>query len=179
MLPDAPAIVALHGRAAVLTTDGELLTLSRAGAAELLQGGPPLVVHAPSTLRRLGHRPMPCFDLLELFAFVLPARTVAPVVTVAAAPIRAPASVPGIGEAVAAHAAAARSVQQAGWRAPPGAPALAAQPAAMAGGYAPGFPGMQQAGGQQAMAQPMAAQSALGGARTALPPPVPYGAQPR
>ena len=108
-----------------------------------------------------------------------PARTVAPVVTVAAAPIRAPASVPGIGEAVAAHAAAARSVQQAGWRAPPGAPALAAQPAAMAGGYAPGFPGMQQAGGQQAMAQPMAAQSALGGARTALPPPVPYGAQPR
>ena len=77
-LPDAPAIVALHGRAAVLTTDGELLTLSRAGAAELLQGGPPLVVHAPSTLRRLGHRPMPCFDLLELFAFVLPARPVAP-----------------------------------------------------------------------------------------------------
>ena len=36
------------------------------------------LVHAPATFRRLGLRPGPAFDLLELFAFVLPARTAAP-----------------------------------------------------------------------------------------------------
>jgi len=78
-LPDAPAIVAGHGRAAVLTLDGELLTLDRTAAAALVQDGPPpMMVHAPATLRRLGLRTMPCLDLLELFAFVLPARSVAP-----------------------------------------------------------------------------------------------------
>lgn len=98
-----------------------------------------------------------------------PARTLAPVLSVAAAALRSPASVPGIGEAVAAHAAAARSVQQAGWTAQPLAPAYAAQPVAVAGGYAQGSPAVQSALGQ----------SALGGARPALPPPVPYGAQSR
>ena len=38
----------------------------------------PCSVHAPATFRRLGLRPGPAFDLLELFAFVLPARTAAP-----------------------------------------------------------------------------------------------------
>ena len=79
LLPEAPAIVAGHGRAAVLTIDGELLTLDRAEAAALVAGGPlPLVVHAPATLRRLRLAPTPCLDLLELFAFVLPARPVTP-----------------------------------------------------------------------------------------------------
>jgi ATP-dependent DNA helicase DinG len=78
-LPDAPAVVAGHGRAAILTTDGELLLLSAADAANHLhQQPPPLLVHAPATFRRLGLRPGPAFDLLELFAFVLPARTAAP-----------------------------------------------------------------------------------------------------
>ena len=36
---------------------------------------PPLLVHAPATLRRLGLRPRPGLDLLELFAFACPART--------------------------------------------------------------------------------------------------------
>ena len=78
-LPDAPAVVAGHGRAAILTTDGELLLLSAADAAQHLRHlPPPLLVHAPATFRRLGLRPGPAFDLLELFAFVLPARTAAP-----------------------------------------------------------------------------------------------------
>ena len=79
-LPDAPAVVAGHGRAAILTPDGELLLLPAAEAA-----APPAhtcrrrsLVHAPATFRRLGLRPGPAFDLLELFAFVLPARTAAP-----------------------------------------------------------------------------------------------------
>ena len=79
LLPDAPAVVAGHGRAALLTTDGELLRLPAEDCAALLRAAPPpLLVHAPATLRRLGMRPQPCLDLLELFAFVLPARPVAP-----------------------------------------------------------------------------------------------------
>ena len=78
-LPDAPAVVAGHGRAAIFTADGELLLLSAAEAAVRLHSlPPPILVHAPATLRRLGLRSMPAFDLLELFAFALPARPAAP-----------------------------------------------------------------------------------------------------
>jgi ATP-dependent DNA helicase DinG len=78
-LPDAPAIVAGHGRAAILTPDGELLTLpTEQAAARLRDLPPPIVVHAPATFRRLGLRTGPALDLLELFAFVQPARHAAP-----------------------------------------------------------------------------------------------------
>ena len=78
-LPDAPAIVAGHGRAAIFTADGELLLLPAADAASYLRSvPPPIVVHAHATFRRLGLRPMPAFDLLELFAFALPGRPAAP-----------------------------------------------------------------------------------------------------
>ena len=78
-LPDAPSVVAGHGRAAIFTADGELLLLPAAEAAANLRGlPPPMLVHAPATFRRLGLRGIPAFDLLELFAFALPARTAAP-----------------------------------------------------------------------------------------------------
>src|SRR5580658_4574297 len=78
-LPDAPSLVAGHGRAAILTTDGELLACAAGEAAAAIRVmDAPMLVHAPATLRRLGLRGMPCLDLLELFAFVLPARTAAP-----------------------------------------------------------------------------------------------------
>jgi ATP-dependent DNA helicase DinG len=78
-LPDAPAVVAGHGRAAIFTADGELLLLPAAEAgARLRTLPPPMLVHAPATFRRLGLRGMPAFDLLELFAFALPARPAAP-----------------------------------------------------------------------------------------------------
>lgn len=84
-----PALVAAHGRAALLTADGELLTLPTAEARAALKHlqppaaskhlRPPLVVHAPATFRRLDMPAgSPSLDLLELFAFVLPARPVAP-----------------------------------------------------------------------------------------------------
>ncbi len=77
--PQAAAIVAGHGRAALLTGDGELLLLSAAEAAKRIAvDEPPLVVHAPATLKRLGLSPRPCLDLLQLFAFVIPARPVPP-----------------------------------------------------------------------------------------------------
>ena len=78
LIPNAPAVVAGHGRAALLSTDGELLTLSLPEAAALLHGSIPLLVHAPATLRRLGSGRQPCLDLLELFAFAMPARPVTP-----------------------------------------------------------------------------------------------------
>jgi ATP-dependent DNA helicase DinG len=78
-LPDAPSVVAGHGRAAILTPDGEVLVLPTAEAAALLRTlPPPILVHAPATFRRLGMRPGPAFDLLDLFAFVRPAQTAAP-----------------------------------------------------------------------------------------------------
>ena len=74
-----PALVAGYGRVSLLTEDGELLDLAPDQAASMLRGmPPPLVVHAPSTLRRLGAGKLPVLDLLELFAFVLPARPAAP-----------------------------------------------------------------------------------------------------
>jgi ATP-dependent DNA helicase DinG len=78
-LPEAPSVVVGHGHAAIATSDGELLRLSVAEAADSLRSlPPPLLVHAPSAFRRLGLRGMPAFDLLELFAFVLPGRPAAP-----------------------------------------------------------------------------------------------------
>jgi ATP-dependent DNA helicase DinG len=78
-LPDSPSVVAGHGRAAILTPDGELLLLPTEQAADLLRTlPPPTLVHAPATFRRLGMRPGPAFDLLDLFAFVRPAQTAAP-----------------------------------------------------------------------------------------------------
>ncbi len=67
----APALVAGHGRTAMLTEDGELLLLGRSEAATLVRlASPPLLVHAPATWRRLGLPPgTPCLDLLQLFAF--------------------------------------------------------------------------------------------------------------
>jgi ATP-dependent DNA helicase DinG len=78
-LPDAPSLVAGHGRAAILTMDGELLAFPADEAALAVRAmDAPVLVHAPATLRRLGLRGLPCLDVLELFAFVLPARTAAP-----------------------------------------------------------------------------------------------------
>lgn len=79
LLPDAPSVVAGHGRAAILTPDGEVLLLPAAEAAERLRTmPPPILVHAPATFRRLGMRQGQAFDLLDLFAFVRPAQSCAP-----------------------------------------------------------------------------------------------------
>ncbi|NHO31953.1 ATP-dependent DNA helicase [Acetobacter fallax] len=80
---DAPALVAGHGFFSCMTQDGELLSLDRDAARRFAErAGAPLVVHAPATARMLGlsapGQPSPWFDLLELFAFVHPARPVAP-----------------------------------------------------------------------------------------------------
>lgn len=80
LLPEAPALVASHGRATLLTPDGEVLTLTGSHIAEALgEYPPPMLVHAPATARRLDlPRFLDALDLLELFAFALPARHVPP-----------------------------------------------------------------------------------------------------
>ncbi|MFW7267045.1 ATP-dependent DNA helicase [Gluconacetobacter sp. Hr-1-5] len=82
--PDLPpALVARHGTCSLLTPDGELLAVPGEEAARLLRDmPPPLVVHAPLTARRLGLPPQPqptaWLDLLELFLFAMPGRTIPP-----------------------------------------------------------------------------------------------------
>ena len=78
-LPDAPAVVAGHGYAAILTADGELITGGVETITARLRTLPaPILVHAPATFSRLGLRALPAYDLLDLFAFALPATTAAP-----------------------------------------------------------------------------------------------------
>ncbi len=157
LLPAAPSVVAGHGRAAVLTQDGELLMLAADEAAALLRrDGPALVLHAPSTFRRLGIRAEPAFDLLELFAFALPARPVPPTPRGLAWALDLPppdgledaaALLPQLAEAMLGHLAAAADLPrqahaaglaalmgEAGW--PWARPVLAAlgQPAAQSAG---------------------------------------------
>jgi ATP-dependent DNA helicase DinG len=71
-----PALAVGLRRAVWLDTSGELSALSLAEAAARLAQAevPPLVCHARIAARRLGVRPFAARDLLELFAFVQPAR---------------------------------------------------------------------------------------------------------
>ena len=79
LLPHVPCVVARVGRAQIVSADGEWLDLGAREAAAMLRAGPtPMLVHAPATWRRLGMRMMPALDLLELFAFAMPARSAAP-----------------------------------------------------------------------------------------------------
>ncbi len=81
MLPPGPSIAVGHGRAAILTEDGELLLLPIAEAVlRLSTMAPPMLVHAPASFRRLNLRAAPAFDLLDLFAFIYPARAAAPTI---------------------------------------------------------------------------------------------------
>ncbi len=101
-VPAVPAVVAGVGRAALLTVDGELLDLSVQRAGEMLRDmPPPLLVHAPATLRRLGLGDAAAFDLLELFAFVLPARHAAPTPRGLAVALDLPPPGVGVGDAAA------------------------------------------------------------------------------
>ncbi len=61
-----------------ISRDGEIEEIGRREAAARARAEPPLVCHARSAARRLGCEPFPARDVLELFAFVHPARFVPP-----------------------------------------------------------------------------------------------------
>ncbi len=77
-LPNAPVLIANHREAALLTTDGELITLDKQLAIRQAQDTPPILCHAKATARYLQTQDFPAFDLLELFAFVRPAQFAVP-----------------------------------------------------------------------------------------------------
>jgi ATP-dependent DNA helicase DinG len=76
--PPFAALVAGHGRAVLLGADGALAPVKPGAVAKAVGQAAPLVVHGPATLKRLGNPAIPVLDLLELFAFVYPARSAAP-----------------------------------------------------------------------------------------------------
>ncbi|MDA1090415.1 MAG: ATP-dependent DNA helicase, partial [Proteobacteria bacterium] len=79
LLPQAPAVVAGVRQAAWLSPEGEIETLSlKEAAGRLRSGARPIVCHAKAQARRLGEASFPALDILELFAFVRPARFVLP-----------------------------------------------------------------------------------------------------
>jgi ATP-dependent DNA helicase DinG len=77
-MPDAPALIAGARHAVWLSTDGEIERIDLREAARRLSAGPALLCHARALARRLGIERFAVFDLLELFAFVHPARFTVP-----------------------------------------------------------------------------------------------------
>ncbi len=75
--PPAVLVAGLTG-AVWLSPEGEVESLDAQQAARRAASAPPLVCHRRATATRLGIDPFPAFDLLELFAFVRPARFCAP-----------------------------------------------------------------------------------------------------
>jgi len=73
-VPAAPVLAAGITRAAWLTPDGEIDEMRLSEAGQRAASEPPIVVHAPATARRLGLDRLACYDALELFAFVRPAK---------------------------------------------------------------------------------------------------------
>jgi ATP-dependent DNA helicase DinG len=72
--PAAPVLVARLTEALWLTPDGEIERIRPQEAGRRVAARAPLLVHMPATARRLGRGPFAAYDLLELFAFVHPAR---------------------------------------------------------------------------------------------------------
>ncbi|HTZ80705.1 MAG TPA: ATP-dependent DNA helicase [Stellaceae bacterium] len=76
--PAAPALAVGYKRASWLTPEGEIESLSPLEAAQRVRRGPVLLCHGGWLARRLGIDPFPALDLLELYAFVRPARPLVP-----------------------------------------------------------------------------------------------------
>ncbi len=78
LVPRAPVLVAGFAEALWLTADGEIEALTPAEARSRVERELPMLCHARATARRLDLAGFPALDLLELFAFVYPARFCVP-----------------------------------------------------------------------------------------------------
>ncbi len=79
LLPDVPALVAGIKHAVLLSSDGEIEDMdARSWHLRLATNLRPLVCYAPAVAKRLRSERFPCYDVLELFAFVRPAEFVLP-----------------------------------------------------------------------------------------------------
>ena len=107
-LPGAPTLAAGPGGAAWISTDGEIEEISRAEAASRAAREAPIVCHAPALARRLETSRFAAYDVLELFAFVRPARFCLPTARGLAAALSLP-----VPTGLAAEAAVLRDAAQA------------------------------------------------------------------
>ncbi len=73
-IPDIPIIYANTTQAVILTTDGEIKITNHEIAKQYINNKPVLTCHAPYMRSRLNIDTLIAFDLLELFAFVHPAK---------------------------------------------------------------------------------------------------------
>jgi len=105
-LPNVPVLVAGLREVAWLSPSGEFTRVSRTEAAAWVVSRPPMLCHTPATARRLGVERFPAFDLLELFAFVRPARFCLPTPRGLAQALDLPAPADLDDEAATLHAAA-------------------------------------------------------------------------
>jgi ATP-dependent DNA helicase DinG len=77
-LPDADALVVGARHGTLVSDEGEVRVLDRDQLASRLDGPALLVCHARALARRFGRDSLAAFDVLELFAFVHPARFCVP-----------------------------------------------------------------------------------------------------
>ena len=78
LVPQAPVLVAGFREVVWLTPDGEIEALAPDEARSRVEREMPMLCHARATARRLDMPAFPALDLLELFAFVRPARFCVP-----------------------------------------------------------------------------------------------------
>ena len=78
LVPQAPVLVAGHREVLWLSPDGEIEVLTPAEARGRVERETPMVCHARATARRLDLQEFAALDLLELFAFVHPAKFCVP-----------------------------------------------------------------------------------------------------
>jgi ATP-dependent DNA helicase DinG len=78
LVPHAPVLVAGFREVLWLHPDGEIEALAPADARSRVECETPMLCHGPATARRLDMPGFPALDLLELFAFVYPARFCVP-----------------------------------------------------------------------------------------------------
>jgi ATP-dependent DNA helicase DinG len=98
--PAAPVLIARLTEALWLTPDGEVERLRPDQAATRVAARAPLLVHMPATARRLARGAFAAYDLLELFAFVHPARFCLPTPRGVIEAVGLPAPVDAEGEAL-------------------------------------------------------------------------------
>ncbi|MAW99286.1 MAG: helicase, partial [Sphingomonas sp.] len=73
-----PALHASHSGTWIATPDGETRAVSRGEAIRLAADTPVIVLNAPLIGQRLGYGDLSGLDILELFAFLRPARFMVP-----------------------------------------------------------------------------------------------------
>lgn len=78
LIPQAATLTLSAGHAAILSVDGEIITGTPDEMRTHIDGAPMIMCHAPYTRKRMGLAHVPAFDVLELFAFVYPARFCVP-----------------------------------------------------------------------------------------------------